>query len=274
MTYALTAQAPEGMIRIASERDASELWHQRLGHPGERKTQLIAALEGAPQGLEHVECCETCSTTKNTQSVSRAPSARATQPLGRVHVDFWGPYHEATIAGKRYMLTITDDYTRKSWIYLTADRTDVYAIFRQWQAATELESGHRLKAVRMDNAPELVKLGSQLERAGLRVELTVAYTPSQNGVAERLNRTLITKARGLLATAGLPERLWGEAVHTANYLRNLTPLEDEKKSPKELWTSRPQNIGHLRVFGCVAYAYIPAARRAKLQPTAAKGIFV
>ena len=274
MTYALTAQAPEGVVRMASKLSSAELWHQRLGHPGERKTQLIATLEGAPQGLEHVNCCETCSMTKNTQSINRAPAVRATQPLGRVHIDFWGPYHEATIAGKRYMLTFTDDYTRKSWIHLTAERTDVYAVFRQWQAATELESGHRLKAVRMDNAPELVTLGGQLERAGLRVEPTVAYTPSQNGVAERLNRTLITKARALLAAAELPERLWGEAVHTANYLRNLTPLEDGRKSPEELWTGRPPKIGHLRVFGCVAYAHIPAAKRVKLKPTAAKGVFV
>ena len=57
-------------------------------------------------------------------------------------------------------------------------------------------------------------------------------------------------------------------------MRNLTPLEDEKKSPEELWTRRPQKISHLRVFRCVAYAHIPAARRAKLQPTAVKGIFV
>ena len=86
----------------------------------------------------------------------------------------------------------------------------------------------------MDNAPELVKLGSWLEKAGLQVEPTVAYTLSQNSVAERLNCTLITKARGLLAAAELLERLWGEAVYTANYLRNLTPLEDKKKSPEEL----------------------------------------
>ena len=88
MTYALTAQAPEGVIRMASDLSTVQLWHQRLGHPGERKTKLMASLEGAPQGLEHIECCETCSTTRNTQSINRALSARATQLLGRVHVDF------------------------------------------------------------------------------------------------------------------------------------------------------------------------------------------
>jgi len=56
------------------------------------------------------------------------------------------------------MLTITDDFIRKLYIHLVKDRTEVYAAFRQWQAITELEIGHCLKAVRIDNAPELIKL--------------------------------------------------------------------------------------------------------------------
>lgn len=59
----------------------------------------------------------------------------------------------------------------------------------------------------MDNAPEFVKLGRDLESTGVRIEPTATYTPSQNGVAERLNRTLITKARALLEAAGLPDQL-------------------------------------------------------------------
>jgi len=92
-------------------------------------------------------------------------------------------------------------------------------------------------------------------------------------VAERLNRTLIIKARALLVAAELPDGLWVEAVHTANYLRNLMPLENSI-SPKQQWTGRKPKIGYLRVFGCVAYIHIPSQRRQKLQRTAWKGIFV
>jgi hypothetical protein len=268
MTYALVARAPKHAM-------PSELWHRRLGHPGERKTKLIAegVLKGAPKALKFLTNCEACHTTKSTQAISRVPAEKATEPLKRIHIDFWGPYHEDTIDGQRHMLTITDDFTRKSWIYLVKDRTEVYTAFRQWQASTELESGHRLKAIRIDNAKELLKLGGELERTGVRVERTAAYTPSQNGVAERLNRTLITKARALLVAAELPERLWGEAVHAANYLRNLTPQED-RMSPEQRWTGQKPRIGHLRVFGCIVYTHIPAQKRQKLQRTAWKGIFV
>jgi transposase InsO family protein len=88
-------------------------------------------------------------------------------------------------------------------------------VFESWRNQVQLESGQKLKAIRSDNAPEFIKLSKELEKDGIRIELTVPYTPSQNGVAERLNRTLITKARAMLVAAELPSQLWGEAVHVA-----------------------------------------------------------
>lgn len=255
----------------------AEIWHQRLGHPGKRKTELLSsdAVEGVPRGLPQVDC-EQCRMNKATQSNNKAPAPRAEGRLERVHMDFWGPYKTPTLGGSKYMLTITDDFSRKSWIYLTKGRTDVYQTFRNWRAQAELDSGSRLKAIRIDNAPEFVKLGKGLERDGIRTETTVAYTPSQNGVAERLNRTLITKTRTLLSAAELPVKLWGEAVHTANYLRNNTPMDTDagQKSPEEIWTGKKPSLGHLRTFGCAAYVHIPAVKRDKLDKTAFKGIFV
>jgi hypothetical protein len=71
----------------------------------------------------------------------------------------------------------------------------------------ELESGYRLKSIRIDNATELTKLSRELENTGVRIEPTATYIPSQNSVAERLNRTLITRTRALLVAAKLPDRL-------------------------------------------------------------------
>jgi transposase InsO family protein len=145
--------------------------------------------------------------TKSTQNINITPATRATQKLERVHMDFWGPYKTLTIGGSKYMLTIIDDFSRKSWIYLTKDRLEVYQVFESWRNQVQLESGQKLKAIRSDNTPEFIKLSKELERDGIRVELTVPYTPSQNGVAERLNRTLITKARAMLVTAEMPSQL-------------------------------------------------------------------
>jgi transposase InsO family protein len=71
----------------------------------------------------------------------------------------------------------------------------------------ELESGYRLKSIRIDNTTELTKLSRDLENTGIRIEPTTIYTPSQNGIAERLNRTLITRTRALLIATELLDEL-------------------------------------------------------------------
>ena len=81
-------------------------------------------------------------------------------------------------------------------------------------------------------------------------------------------------ARAMLIGAKLPTRLWGEAVRTACYLRNRTPIGPDGKTPEEAYSGRKPNIGHLRAYGCVAYAHIPKEKRLKLDDTATKTCLV
>jgi len=76
------------------------------------KAAIEGAVEGAPRGLQQICDCETCQTTKITQAISKVPAEKTMEPLSRVHIDFWGPYCVKTIGGRRYMLTITDDFIR------------------------------------------------------------------------------------------------------------------------------------------------------------------
>jgi hypothetical protein len=95
-------------------------------------------------------------------------------------------------------------------------------------------------------------------------------------VAERLNRTLTTIIRTMLSGTGLPTALWGEAAQTANYVRNRLPRRYDNRiaTPEEMWTGKKTYLGHLRVFGCVAYTHVAKERRGKLDETARRGIFV
>jgi hypothetical protein len=104
-----------------------------MGHAGEKKIKLLnQAVTGVidittkPQGL-----CETCSLSKSVRNVNREAAKRATKRLGRVHTDFWGLFPTPTLSGAKYMLTFTDDYTRKSWVYLIKTRTELYEKFRE-----------------------------------------------------------------------------------------------------------------------------------------------
>lgn len=158
------------------------------------------------------------------------------------------------------MLTFTDDFSRKSWIYLTKARSELYGKFTEFAARVELETGERIRAIRCDNTSEYRQLEHLLADRGIAMEYTTIYTPEQNGVAERLNRSITTMLRSLFADAELPDRLWGEAAVTANDLRNWTPsVPGSMKTPEEMWTGQEPTVGQLKVFGCIAYAHVPVA---------------
>ncbi len=111
------------------------------------------------------------------------------------------------------MLTFTDDYTRMSWVILTSDRAILLYEFRRWRAYVERQSNHKILALRSDNAKEYKALGgTQLANAGISYKLTTVYTPKQNGISKRLNRSLTTIAKAMLLSAKLPPRFWGEAI--------------------------------------------------------------
>ena len=88
-------------------------------------------------------------------------------------------------------------------------------------------------------------------------QFTVPHTPEQNGVAERMNQTLMESAQTMLSHANLTKRFWGDGVSTAVYLRNEVPtFSFNGMSPYEKWHGRKLELNYLRVFGCVAYAHI------------------
>jgi hypothetical protein len=253
------------------------LWHRRFGHIGREKLlDLHKAVEGIDEPLIEVplRVCEPCIFSKQLRIVNRVAPKRATVPLRRIYSDVWGPYSVPTLGGAVYFLSFVCDYTRHSTIYLMVRRKEVRKYFYQYKEYAERCTGFKIMAIRTDNAKEYVALGKELADIGITVEFTVYYTPEQNGVAERLNRTLITIAKALLFDARLPPKFWGEAANTANYLRNRLPIGPDSKTPQEAFTRERPSVSHLRVFGCLAYAYQAKETRLKLDPNSIKTIFV
>ena len=141
----------------------------------------------------------------------------------------------------------------------------------------ERMSDKRLKVLRSDNGGEFVsgQFVKYLQSEGVRHELTVPKTPQQNGVAERLNRTLIEMTRAMLAGSNLPQNLWAETLSTAVYIRNRSPTKAVKRmTPYEALHGRKPDVGHFRVFGCVSYAHIAKDERKKLDVTARRCVLV
>ncbi|CAL9020204.1 unnamed protein product [Prunus brigantina] len=106
-------------------------------------------------------------------------------------------------------------------------------------------------------------------------KLTMAYTPHQNGVVERKNRTVIEMAKSMLHKKGMPYFLWAEAVHTAVYLLNRCPTKAlHNITLFESYSGRKPGIAHLKVFNSLCYVHVPAELRHKLDLKSTKGVFV
>ena len=96
----------------------------------------------------------------------------------------------------------------------------------------------------------------------------------QNGVAERMNRTIADRVRCLLIDSGLHKKFWAGAVVTAAYLLNRMPVRNNTRYPEEIWSNKIPNLKHIRIFGCKVMVHMPKEQRTKFAPKSIECIFV
>lgn len=202
----------------------------------------------------------------------------ATERLEMIHSDLSGIITPPSIGGNRYYFKITDSCTSFKFVYLLQSKSQTFSSFVQFKQLIENQTSLKIKSMVNDNGGEYLssEFTTFVKEHGIQMHLTAPYTPQQNPVAEVGNRTTTEKARALLKNAGMPMKFWAEAVSTAVYLENRTPIASRGyKTPYELWHGTPPAYDHLRVFGCLAYVHIGRERRAsKFSNTARRGVFV
>ena len=132
------------------------------------------------------------------------------------------------------MLTIIDDFSRKVWAFFLKQKSDVFSTFKEWKIMIEKKTSKQIKRLRTDNGLEFCskEFNNLCKAEGTVRHLTVPGTPQQNGVAERMNRTIMEKVRCMISNAKLDKSFWAEAASTACYLINRSPnTAIEKKTP-------------------------------------------
>ena len=144
--------------------------------------------------------------------------------LNYIHFDLWGPSPKISYGGSSYFVNFIDDYLRKVSIYLLKRIADVFDIFKQFRALVEKNTNMFIKCRRTDNGTQFTsKEFDNYCKDGIERHKTTVYTSQQNGVAKRMNKTLLERARSMLSNAKLQQELWGESLLTACYLVNRSP---------------------------------------------------
>jgi hypothetical protein len=131
--------------------------------------------------------------------------------------------------------------------------------------------------VRSDNGTEFknTNIEEYLDEEGIGLELSIPYTPQQNGIVERKNRTLIEAARTMLDEYKTSDSFWAEAINTACHAINRLYLHKLRhKIAYELLTGKKPNVSYFRVFGCKCFILIKKPKSSKFAPKVDEGIFL
>jgi transposase InsO family protein len=136
----------------------------------------------------------------------------------------------------------------------------------------ENATGKTIKRLRSDNGGEYTgrQFKAHLNHHGIKHEKTVPYTPQQNGLAERMNRSLVEMARCMMYHEDVDKKWWAEAVNTAAWIINRIPNSVTVKTPYEIVHRTKPQLKNLKVFGALGYAHIPDEKRRKLDAKAFK----
>ena len=102
------------------------------------------------------------------------------------------------------------------WASMLKLKSDALREFKRFKALAEAEKGIRIQCLRSDRGGEFTfeEFTEFCISQGIKLQLTAPYSPQQNGVVERKNRTILSLVRSMLKEKDLPRELWGEAVST------------------------------------------------------------
>lgn len=252
------------------------VWHRKLAH---RNLHDILAMKN--HGLEIAKCdcsdiCESCIIEKMTRKPFPKKATPVDKPLDCVVSDICGPMPILSVGGFRYFLTFTDVFSKYCAVYLLKSKEEVKDKVIEHLEYWKNKYDKKVKIFRSDRGTEYMseKVQSYLRAEGIQFQCTVAYSPEQNGISERKNRTLVESCRAMLTESKMPREFWDEAILNANYTLNRVLSKGDKETPYEKFTGMKWSGLEFGEFGSTIYVKIPDQKRKKLDHKAIKYAFV
>ena len=188
-----------------------------------------------------------CMKKRQQRKSSYEPMLQPGEYLDYIHCDLGGSY-PITRRGNRFYFGVRDGATGAYYAEPMRTKSQTFDIFQKFIRQAERQSGKKLKHLRTDFGGEFANKAFEeyTSKEGVKWEPSAPYTPEQNGKAERLNYTLISSVRSILADMHLPKTLWDELIKTVAYLKNRSPGINGI-TPYELGNHVRPDLSHLKV---------------------------
>uniref|UniRef100_A0AAV1V3K5 Integrase catalytic domain-containing protein n=1 Tax=Peronospora matthiolae TaxID=2874970 RepID=A0AAV1V3K5_9STRA len=254
----------------------AELWHRRLGHVSYSTVNKLIQ-DGCIKGkcLDSNVVCDICATAKQVRktfhSTKADAEARESHRMDSVICsDVLGPITPASRSTYRYVATFMMMNSRFAMVFPLRKKSEVTKALKRCCHDIKIECGLDVKVLRSDNGGEYRndEMTRFCHQKMIKQEFTVPYNPEQNGMAERLNRTLVEMTRCMLSESKMDKTFWCEAMLTAVDILNVLPRASSPNlSPFEMVFKRKPRMDIMRVFGSLCYAHIPKQNRNKLDPS-------
>ena len=182
------------------------LWHCRLGHLNKRI--INDSLKGIYKSTEEHHC-EACVLAKSKRKPFKSREHNEEQTEGLIHSDIEGPMQNYTYQQERYFLTVTDNNTRKIFVKLLKYKSDAIQGLKDIITMMNTQGKSKVKILRSDGGGEYKSQEIQdfCRQQGIKQELSTPDSPQQNGMSERVNRTIMDIARAIMFQSNLPNIL-------------------------------------------------------------------
>ncbi|KAJ8717783.1 hypothetical protein PYW07_005713 [Mythimna separata] len=277
--YRLNTVTGNAYAVITESKSDLTTWHKRMGHLNMADVKrLEMCAEGIAISNKEIDTiCISCCEGKQTRLPFPNSGTRANALLEIIHTDLCGPMETPSAGGGKYFITFIDDYSRKVYVYFLKNKMDIKSVFEKFKIEVENQLEKKIKILRSDNGKEYCnkELSNFLAASGIRHQTSTPYTPEQNGLAERMNRTLVERAKCMLFEAKLQKSFWAEAVATAAYIINRFPSRVlAEVTPYEKWHGKKPNISHLKIFGSKAMVHVPKQNRVKWDRKSRELVFI
>ena len=260
---------------VTSNPGTWERWHHRLAHTSPDRMQqlqrfhLVTGLDVSP--TDKKATCPGCTEAHLSRLPFPCSFRSAKRPLDLVHADL-NTYTTLSFDRKKYMLVLVDHFSRFLWTFSLSHKSEVATVIQSWLPYAERYLDSRLKTFRSDQGGEFTShaLQNYLQTLGIYFETSNTDTPQQNGVAERMNRTVTEMLTAVLTHMDLPTHWWSLALPWVTWVRNVLPSRalQASETPYTKAIGVPPDLSMLKVFGCMCQYLVPSRKHRKLDTKA------